>query len=74
MHQRVPEVQRLLRMTLPRWPVGLTAVENRIEDSGRKCSGSRSGMVRRRRSTQLHMDGQAVPVGHAVAADTYRAG
>ena len=49
MHQRVPEVQRLLRMTLPRWPVGVTAVESRIEDSGRKCSGSRSGMVRRRR-------------------------
>ena len=36
-------------MTLPRSPVGPTAVENRIEDGGRKCSGSRSGMVRRRR-------------------------
>ncbi len=27
-------------MTLPRWPGGRTSVENRIEDGGRKCSGS----------------------------------
>ena len=40
MHQRMPELQRLSMMTLPRWTGGRTSVENRIEDGGRKCGGS----------------------------------